>query len=99
MWWLCPTLCGSAPMEKELMPDHQNAHVYLTTVKDKLPMEENLTLGEALTITRQVEVKKATLLSSASTVQTAPIQAADVPNTRFQSSTCSSTHTCTSRPS
>uniref|UniRef100_A0A671U193 Retrotransposon gag domain-containing protein n=1 Tax=Sparus aurata TaxID=8175 RepID=A0A671U193_SPAAU len=59
--------CGFGAMESELIRDQPIANAHLCAVRDKLLLEEDLTLDKALTIACQVEaaVKNATLLSSA----------------------------------
>lgn len=60
-----------------MIRDQLISNAYLTAVRDKLLLEDDLTLERALAIACQVEaaVKNATLLSSAKTVPTAPVQA------------------------
>uniref|UniRef100_A0A3Q3QJX5 Retrotransposon gag domain-containing protein n=1 Tax=Monopterus albus TaxID=43700 RepID=A0A3Q3QJX5_MONAL len=78
--------CGFGTMESELIRDQLIANAQLSAVKDKLLLEEGLTLDKALTIACQVEaaVKNATLLSSANTVLVAPVQAVGAANVRFR---------------
>lgn len=74
--------CGFGPMENETVRDQLIANAYLSAVKEKLLLEEDLTLDKALTITCQVEaaVKNTTLLSPASAVPAATVQAVDAAN-------------------
>ncbi len=72
-------------MEGELIRDQLIANAHLSAVKDKLLLEEDLTLDKALTVACQVEaaVKNATLLSSASMVPAAPVHAVETAHPRF----------------
>uniref|UniRef100_A0A1A8VDN9 CCHC-type domain-containing protein n=1 Tax=Nothobranchius furzeri TaxID=105023 RepID=A0A1A8VDN9_NOTFU len=78
--------CGFGAMECEMIRDQLVANATLSVVKDKLLLEEDLTLDKAVTIACQVEaaVKNATLLSAASTAQTAAVQAVEVKDARLR---------------
>ncbi|CAI5660563.1 unnamed protein product [Oreochromis niloticus] len=77
--------CGFGIMEGEMIRDQLVANANLSVVKDKLLLEEDLTLDKAVTIACQVEaaVKNATLLSAAPTAQTAAVQAVEVKDARL----------------
>ncbi|XP_053739631.1 uncharacterized protein K02A2.6-like [Synchiropus splendidus] len=73
-------------MEDELIRDQLIANVQLSAVKDKLLLEEELTLEKALAIACQVEaaVENASLLSSANTSLSASVQAVGATSSRFR---------------
>lgn len=79
-------LCGFGQMESEMIRYQLIANAYVSAVKEKLLLEEDLMLDKALTITCQVEavVKNATLLSPASAVPAATVQAVGAENRHFQ---------------
>ncbi|CAL9706462.1 unnamed protein product [Knipowitschia caucasica] len=69
--------CAFGTMEGEMIRDQLISNTYLSAVRDKLLLEDNLTLDKAVTVATQVEaaVKNATLLTANRHVPAAPIQA------------------------
>lgn len=69
--------CAFGQMESEMLRDQLIANVSLTAVKDKLLLEEDLTLEKAITIACQVEaaVKNSSLLSHSTATAMKSVQA------------------------
>ncbi|KAK7895754.1 hypothetical protein WMY93_021079 [Mugilogobius chulae] len=73
-------------MEGEMIRDQLISNTYLSAVRDKLLLENELTLDKAVTIATQVEaaVKNATLLTANRQAPTAPVQAVGPSRTTFK---------------
>lgn len=80
------TRCNFGEMESQMIRDQLISSAYPSAVKDKLLLEEDLTLDKAQVIACRVEeaVKNASLLSSATTPAMASVQAISASNAHFR---------------
>lgn len=78
--------CQFGAMEGEMIRDQLISCAYLSAVKDKLLMEDDLNLDKAQTLACQIEeaVKNSTLLSSAKNPPTASVQAIRATSAQFR---------------